>query len=281
MDFLRKLICFFSFSYSIFAYDDYYDDDNDYEEVQVIKKKKPNSRRNKRKGNRKQRSGIIHTITDKTHICVDATLFNFSNLKEISLFTDITKLDDAIKNENNVLTWVCPTLFLGYNFNNSKGISLKIGAANTLQTQIERYKFKLGVVFRYNLNLFLSLRLLFEAGLGYCFVTKEDNRMFKVSNGGSLVNKNLSSFFNTKIDPLIVCANIGVGFLFLSVHLGGEISFSRLFSEYNGDSVNNKYQNVLSQYLDRKWSNYVIDVFNISMRFYPLKLVDYIIGWLI
>ena len=280
MDFLRKLICFFSLSFSIFAYsdnyDDNYDDDDDYEEVKIIKKKK-----NKPKQKSKQRSGIIHILADKIHLCTDFNIINVPNIKEIALNTDLKNINNKIDDSLGVLTYLCPTAFLGYNFSKSAGISIKAGVANTLQTQINRYKFKVGVVFRYNLNLLLSLRLLFEGGVGYCFGLKEDNRKFKVDNGNLPIFKDLSSFFDTKVDPLIFCANFGIGFLFFSVHLGGEVSLSKLLSKHDGTSVNNSYQNIFNEYLNKKGTNYLIDILNISLRIYPLMFVDYLIGWLI
>jgi len=283
MDFLRKLICFFSLSYSVFAYDDNYDDDDDYEEVKIIKKKKHNNRNNNRKSNKnsKQRSGIIHTLTDKIHLCTDFNIVNGPNIKEIALNTDLKNINNKTDDSLGVLTYICPTAFLGYNFSRSTGISIKTGVANTLQTQINRYKFKVCVVFRYNLNLLLSLRLLFEGGVGYCFGLKEDNRKFKVDNGNSSIFKDLSTFFDTKVDPLIFCANFGIGFLFFSFHLGGEVSLSKLLSKHDGTSVNNNYKNIFNEYLNKKGTNYLIDMLNISLRFYPLMLVDYILGWLI
>lgn len=284
MKILKKLIVFLSFSFGTFCEDDSYDDES-YEETKTVTttvRKKGKNKESKGKSKRtKGRSGIIHTLTDKIHMCTDFDIINVPNAKEMVLNTDLKNINVSIINKKNVITWVCPTCFLGYNFSRSTGISIKIGCANTLQTQINRYKFKAGVVFRYNLNLLLSLRLLFEGGVGYCFSLKEDNRKFKVDNGNSSILKDLSSFFDTKLDPLIFCANFGIGFLFFSFHLGGEVSLSKLLSKHNGTSVNNKYQNLFNEYLNKKGINYFIDMLNISFRIYPLILVDYLIGWLI
>ena len=281
MKFLKKLILFFSFSFGTFCNDDYYDDDDDYEEVEIVKKKKIN-KKNKRKNKKsKGRSGIIHTLTDKIHSCVEFNIINASNVKEIAFNKGLKEIDNKINASLSILKYLCLTTYSGYNFNNSKGVSLKFGFANTLQTQINRYQFKVGVVFRYNLNLLLSLRLLFESGVGYCFWLDEDNRKFNIENGKSPIYKNLSSFFDTKLDPLIFCANFGIGFLFFSVHIGGEVSLSRLLSTRNSTSVNNSYKKILDGYINEKGIDYLVDILNVSLRIYPLIFVDYLIGWLI
>lgn len=281
MKFLKKLILFFSFSFGTFCNEDDNDDDDNYEEVEIIKKKKINKKNKPKNKKSKGRSGIIHTITDKIHICTDFYIINIPNIKEIGLNADLKNINNNIGGNIDAITWLCPTAFLGYNLSRSTGISIKIGCANTLQTQINRFKFKAAIVYRLNLNLFLSLRLLFEGGVGYCFGLKEDNRKIKVDIGNSSILKNLSSFFDTKVDPLIFCANIGVGFLFISIHLGGEFSLSKLLSKHDGTSVNNNYQNIFNDYLNKKGPNYLIDMLNISVRIYPLIIFDYLIGWFI
>ena len=282
MNLVKKILLFFSFSFVTFCNDEEdYDDNDEYEEVEVIRKKKKNTKKKPKKKKSKGRSGIIHTLTDKIHFCVDIDVVNVPYIKENILNKDLNNINNRDISSLNAINWFCPSFLIGYNFNNSKGISFKIGFANTLQTQINRYKFKAGIVFRYDLNLFLSLRLLFESGIGYCFGLKEDNRKIRVDNGGSSVFKNLSSFFNTKVDPLIFSAIFGIGLLFLSVHIGGEVSLSKLLSKHDGTSVNNDYQNIFNNYIESKGSNYIVDMLNVSVRFYPLKLVDYLIGWLI
>lgn len=287
MDFLKKLILFFSFSFGTFCDDDYYNyDDNDDEEVEIIKKKKINKRN---KGNKpkkkisKGRSGLIHSLTDRLYVCADFYILNMANATDLSLDKDFKSASDFndVRNNCSSIQWAAPTAYIGLNFNNRNFITMKFGIANTLQTQIKRYKYKAGIVYRYNLNLLLSIRLLFECGIGYCFGLKEDNRKIKVDSGNSSILKNLSSFFNTKLDPLIFSANIGVGFLFLSVHLGGEFSLSRALSKYDGTSVNSIFKDIFDKYVDGKGFSYFVDMFNISVRIHPLMFIDLLLGWII
>ena len=282
MDFLKKLILFFSFSFGTFCNEDDNDDDDDYEEVEIVKKKKINKKNKPKSKKSKGRSGIIHTLTDKIHMCTDFYIINGPYLAEKNIIKDIEKLATNTPDFSKCcLTYLCPSAFIGYNFDNSRGVSLKIGVANILQTQISRYKFKAAIIYRRNLNLLLSLGILFEGGIGYCFGSGDDKRIFKSDNNNSSNGQKLSSFFNTKVDQLIFCANIGVKFLFFSIHLGGEVSLSKLLSKRNNNHVSSTYKEVFDKYISTKGRSYIDDMTIISVRIYPFKIVDYFIGWLI
>ena len=275
MSCLKKLLVLFGLSFDIFCYDDEDDDYDDDDEVVYVKKKKKIKKNKKIK---KGRSGIFHTLRDKMDLSLNAILGNFSYIADNNFLNKYNNLSNT-NLINKSIDYLSFSALVGFNYRKSKGIGLKIGMANCLQTQINRYNFKCILLSKFDFNLLLSLRIILETGFGYSFLEKKDERIFCV-NGNNKYK--LSDYYDTNFwDSSLVYLSLGVGFMFFSLHIGGEFSVLRLFTKPIEKTVDSKYKTLFNDFKNNKIKSLLIDLCNVELRFHPLILVDYILGWLI
>ena len=269
-----KLLFYFSYLNLSFAenYDDYNDDDMVY-----VKKKNRSNRRN-------NRNGLIHKLEDNINLSININAINHSFLKYKSIVNELNKdikknsdsSDGKLINLSKKCLYYCqPSFNIGYKFNKQLEVDLNIGIANDLATQFKKYILNVNLIIRKTNDFILGTKILSESGIGYCLFERRENSLI-------VGEEDLTQLFDFKLDPLVLHFNVGIKFLFVSVHIGGMLSLGKLTGkekEDNGisNSDNPAYWNDYNDIL----KNMLTDITNVSIRIYPITLTDKILGWLI
>ena len=154
------------------------------------------------------------------------------------------------------------------------GLAIKFGVNKRLQTLISRYMLKFSTTVNYYKYLGKNITLNLEGGLGFCF--NEISRFFitNIRPDGISEFNDLSNYFNTKIENILLSLYAGLEYKFISLHIGGDVSLTKILSYKINREVDNKYKELIYNFENNKISSYIYDLLCLELRFHFFKFAN-------
>jgi len=272
VDFVKRLILIFISCFNIFCYfDDEEDDDNDIKckKIVFISKYHINDEKQDAYGENKK-IGFLK----KSDIYLSLNVLNVPSFIEIGHFNLISEND-----EYSWLYYLDPVLSFEYKIKDNLGLAIKFGANKRLQTLINRYMLKLCTTVNYYKYLGKNITLNIEGGLGFCFDELIRFSLKNIGPDGRLEFYNhLYDYFDTTIENILLSLYAGLEYKFISLHIGGDVSLTKILTSSLNREVDAKYKELIYKFENNKITSYIYDLLCLEFRFHFFKFVTFLLN---
>ena len=268
VDFAKRLILVFISSFNIFCYsdDEEDEDDDDIKDRKIVFISKYINNEDTEDYDESKEIGFLK----KSDIYLSLNVLNVPSFIEIGHFNSISQ-DDVY----TLLYYLDPVLSFEYKIKDNLGLAIKFGVNKRLQTLINRYMLKLCTTVNYYKYLGKNITLNREGGLGFCFNELYRFSLKNIGPNGLWEYNHIQDYFDTTIENILLSLYGGLEYKFISLHIGGDVSLTKMLSYRLNKDVDDKYKELLYTFENNKISSYIYDLLCLEFRFHFFKFSTY------
>ena len=176
-----------------------------------------------------------------------------------------------------MLYYLDPVLSFEYKIKDNLGLAIKFGANKRLQTLISRYMLKFCTTVNYYKYLGKNITLNLEGGLGFCFNGLTRFSLKNIKPDGRLEYNHIQDYFDTVIENVLLSLYTGLEYKFISLHIGGDVSLTKIFTSSLNKQVNAEYKELIYRFKNNKITSYIYDLLCLELRFHFFKFTTFLL----